>query len=55
MHLSLLAFSECAFIGCDFSMAKILNVSFREVKFQDCKLLVVDFSKYNVFFVLIFI
>lgn len=42
-------FSECSFLGCDLSMVNLANASFREVKFQDCKLLGLHFDQCNPF------
>jgi len=42
-------FIECTFISCDLSMAKTENTVFTRVKFENCKLLGVNFSECSKF------
>lgn len=47
--LSNFHFSECEFRNCNLSMVKILNASFRDILFKDCKLLGLHFENCNPF------
>ena len=49
LDLSDFNFSECEFSNCDLSMAKILNTAFRDVQFNNCKLLGLHFEQCNQF------
>lgn len=42
-------FMDCNFINCDFSNALVSNAAFREVNFNDCKMLGLDFEYVNSF------
>ncbi len=42
-------FVDCTFINCDFSMAIIEHVTFNDVRFEECKLIGLDFSKCSKF------
>ena len=48
-NLKDLTFSECEFIECDLSNCKIDNTSFRQVQFNDCKMLGLHFEHCNPF------
>jgi uncharacterized protein YjbI with pentapeptide repeats len=47
--LSGYSFNECTFYDCNFSLAKILNTAFRDVKFKGCKLMGLRFEDCNSF------
>ena len=40
-------FVDCTFKGCNLSLVKVLNTSFRDVIFEECKILGVDFNSCN--------
>jgi uncharacterized protein YjbI with pentapeptide repeats len=47
--LSAYIFTECKFIACNLSMAKVVKTAFRDTVFRDCKLLGVHFHTSNEF------
>ncbi|MGD1845838.1 MAG: pentapeptide repeat-containing protein [Salibacteraceae bacterium] len=47
--LSDVNFIECRFLSCDLTNAKILNTGFREVEFEDCKMVGLPFDQSNPF------
>ena len=48
-NLSDYKFVNCEFTACDFSMAKLTNTAFRDVVFNECKMLGLAFNSCNVF------
>ena len=40
-------FEDCSFEECNFSMTEIDDVSFRNILFKGCKMLGIDFTKFN--------
>lgn len=42
-------FIDCSFIACNFSMAVVNKLGIKTVKFKECKLMGIDFSKCNSF------
>lgn len=49
MDLSECIFTDCSFVGCDLSMAKLQKTSFASVQFRGCKLLGLAFDTCNPF------
>ncbi len=49
VKLTDVSFVDCTFLSCDFSLAKIINTGFRDVKFAECKLVGVMFEGCNTF------
>ena len=47
--LSSYSFNDCTFHDCNFSMAKLINTAFRDVKFKGCKLMGLRFEDCNPF------
>ncbi len=48
-NLSDFSFDECVFIECDFSNSKILNTALKNVEFENCKLMGLQFDVCNPF------
>jgi len=47
--LSGITFSECKFVGCNLSLARLTKTAFRDVAFQECKMLGLHFENCNQF------
>lgn len=48
-HLSELSFIECKFVECDLSNAKLGNTSLKDVTFENCKMIGLNFDDCNDF------
>lgn len=48
-ELSEVIYTDCEFVRCNLSMAKLYRTSFRDVKFNDCKMLGLHFEECNEF------
>ncbi|MGG7552401.1 pentapeptide repeat-containing protein [Chryseobacterium arthrosphaerae] len=44
-----MSFSDCDFIGCNLSMAKLASTAFRNAFFKECKMLGLQFNDCNGF------